>query len=84
MPSCLTLSIIRYGSRVSDAIWGKEKRPSLHLSVAATEKGDFESPSSTVGQLTYLSSPYATARIWHKANFFKQSNAGLNSVMSFS
>ena len=24
IPLCLTLSIIRYGSRVNEAIWGKE------------------------------------------------------------
>ena len=38
MPPCLTLSIIKYGSRVSGAIQGKEKNLSLHLSVAASEK----------------------------------------------
>ena len=41
MPSCLTLSIIRYISRI---IQGK-KRPPLHLSVVANEKGAFRSPT---------------------------------------
>ena len=36
--SSLTLSIIRYGSRVSGVIQGKEKRPPLHLHVATIEK----------------------------------------------
>ena len=39
----------------SGAIQGKELRPSLHLNVVAIEKGVFESPSITVGQLlTYV------------------------------
>ena len=42
MPPCLTLSIIRYGSRV-------------YLGVVATEKGAFGSPSNTVTNLLYLS-----------------------------
>ena len=44
MPPCLTLNIIRYGSRVCEAILGKEQRPPLHLSVVAIEKGAFRSP----------------------------------------
>ena len=38
IPPCLTLSIIRYVSRVK---WRKEWRPPLHLSVVAIEKGAF-------------------------------------------
>ena len=48
MPPHLTLSIIRY-----EALQRKEKRSSLNLSVVAIEKETFESPSTTVGQLTY-------------------------------
>ena len=39
MLPCLTLSIIRYGSRISGAIQGKEKRPLQHLGVVAIENG---------------------------------------------
>ena len=39
MRPCLTLSIIRYGSRVSGAIQGKESRPPLHLDVVSYRKG---------------------------------------------
>ena len=48
MPPCLTLSIIRYGSRVNGDILGKEYRPSQHLGVVAIEKGTFGSPSTMV------------------------------------
>ena len=44
MPSCLTLSIIRYRSMVSEGISGKEQHPPLHLSVVAIEKGAFGLP----------------------------------------
>ena len=37
MHSCLTLSIIRYGSRVSEAINGKKYCLSLHVGVVTTE-----------------------------------------------
>ena len=40
----LTLSIIRYGSRVK---WCNEYRPPLHHSVVANKKGAFGSPSTT-------------------------------------
>ena len=46
--SFLTLCIIKYGSRVNEE---KEWNPPLPLSVAAYEKGAFESPSTMVGQL---------------------------------
>ena len=52
MPSCLTVSIIRYRSRVNGTIQEKY-RPHQHLGVVAIEKGAFESLSTTVGQLTY-------------------------------
>ena len=44
MPHCLTLSIIRYGSRVSRAIYG----------VVAIEKGASGSPSAMVDQHIYI------------------------------
>ena len=46
IPPGLSLSIIRYGFMVSLTIQGK--------CVAATEKGVFESPSTTVSQLIYI------------------------------
>ena len=46
MSPCLTLSIIRYDSRVSEAIQGKELYPPLHLGIVAIEKGVFRSPST--------------------------------------
>ena len=46
MPPCLTLSIIRYGSRVK---WSNP----LHLGVVAIEKGAFKSPSTMVINFTY-------------------------------
>ena len=44
MPPCLTLSILRFRSRVSGAIPGKQKRLPLHLGVVAIEKGAFGRP----------------------------------------
>ena len=51
MPLCLTLSFIRYGSRVSREIQGKEWRLTLHLGLIAIEKRAFGLPSTTVSQL---------------------------------
>ena len=48
---CLTLSIVRYRSRVSRAIQGKELCLSLFLSVVAIEKEAYESPSTIVCQI---------------------------------
>ena len=45
MPSCLTLIIIRHGSKI--------KRNNSEKGVAPIEKGALGSPSTTVGQLTY-------------------------------
>ena len=45
----LALGIIRYESRVSWAIHGKEKRPPLKLGVVTIEKLAFASPSSMFG-----------------------------------
>ena len=54
MPPYLTLNIIRYGSRISGAIQGKEQHPPLHISAAPIEKGAFRSPLTMVGQLIYI------------------------------
>ena len=54
MSPCLTLSIIRYGPRVSGAILGKEWHPPLHFGVVATERGTFGSPLTIVGQLILI------------------------------
>ena len=54
MSPCLTLSIIRYESRVSGAIQGKELRCPLYLGVVAIEKGAFGWPSTTVDQHIYI------------------------------
>ena len=54
MPPCLTLSIIRYGSRVKWSNPGKGVVPSLKLGVVAIEKGVFGSPLTTVANFTLL------------------------------
>ena len=48
MPPYLTLSIIRYGSRVKQSNPGKEQRPPQHIGVVAIEKGAFGLPSTMV------------------------------------
>ena len=53
MPPSLTLSIIRYGSRVKWNNPGKGVEPPLHLGVVAIEKVAFGSPSTTVANFTY-------------------------------
>ena len=57
MPPYLTLSIIRYGSRVSGTIQGKELCPSLHLGEVTIEKRTFGWPLTMVSQLTYYYRP---------------------------
>ena len=54
MPPFLTLSIIRYGSRVKSANPRKVVTPSLHFGVVAIEKGAFGSPSTTVANFTCI------------------------------
>ena len=54
IPPCLTLSIIRYGSRVKWSNLGKGVVPSLHLGVVAIEKGAFRSSLTTVTNFTTL------------------------------
>ena len=48
IPLCLTLSIIRYVSRVKWSNPRKGVAPPLHLGVVAIEKGALGSPSTTV------------------------------------
>ena len=52
MPPCLTLSNIRYVSRVKWSNPGKSVH--LYLGVIAIEKGAFWSPSTTVANFTYI------------------------------
>ena len=54
MPPCLTLSIIRYGSRVKWSNPGKELRPPIHHDVVAIEKGAFGSPLTMVANFTFF------------------------------
>ena len=44
----------RYGSRVSGTIQRKEKRPPLHFIVVAIKREALGSPTTPVGQLTYI------------------------------
>ena len=54
MPPFLTLRIIRYGSKLSRAIPGKEYHPLLHLGIVAIKKVAFGSPLIMVGQFTHM------------------------------
>ena len=54
MPPCLTLSIIRYGSRVKWSNPGKGVAAPLHFGVVAIEKGAFWLPSTMVANFTYF------------------------------
>ena len=54
IPPCLTLSTIRYVSRVKWSNPGRGVEPSLHFSVVAIEKRAFGSPSNTVANFTYF------------------------------
>ena len=54
IPPCLTLSIIRYGSRVKWSNPGKGVAPPLHLGVVAIEKGALGSPSTMVANFIYI------------------------------
>ena len=51
---CLTPNIIKYGSRVSRVIQGKEDSPPLHLGVIGIVEDAFGLPLTTVGQLIYI------------------------------
>ncbi len=52
MPPCLTLSIIKYRSRVK---WNNQEKVShLHFGVVANETGAFKSPSITVANFTLI------------------------------
>ena len=54
MSPFLKLGIIRYGSRASGTIQGKESRPPRHLGVVAIEMRAFRSLSILIGQLIYI------------------------------
>ena len=54
IPLCLTLSNIRYVSRVKWSNPGKGSYPHLHLGVVAIEKGAFWSPLTTVTNYIYI------------------------------
>ena len=55
MPSCLTLSIIRYGSKGESGVTQvKEGHSFLHLCVVAIEKGPFGLPSTKVANFIYF------------------------------
>ena len=54
IPPCLTLSIIRYGSKVMWSNPWNRVAPSLHLSVVANKKGAFGSLSTMVANFIYL------------------------------
>ena len=54
MRPCLTLSIIRYGSRVKWSNPGKGVVPSLHLGAIAIEKGGVRLPSTMAANLPNL------------------------------
>ena len=77
MPPCLTLSIIRLGSRVK---WSNPKNI-VAPGVVAIEKGAFESPMTKVANFTYLSN-LTTVSVWHEVNF-NQSKVSLYSDFHF-
>ena len=54
IPPCLTLSIIRYVSRVTWSNPGKAVAPSLHLGVVAIEKGALKSTVANFILLTII------------------------------
>ena len=54
MSPCLTLSIIKYGSRVTESIQGKEYSLSLHIGVVAIDRESFRSSLTTVCLLICL------------------------------
>ena len=54
MPLCLTLSIIRHGSKVKWSNPGKGAAPPEHPGVVAIEKGAFGSLSTKVDNFTFI------------------------------
>ena len=73
MPLCLILSIIRYESRVSGAIQGKEECSPLHLSVVAIEKGAFSWFFGFFGISTFVGYLMLKPFYTDKQFYFKQS-----------
>ena len=77
MPPCLTLSIIRYGSRVK---WSNPKKgvhPPLHLGLVVIEKGAFGSPSTMVANFTFCLMATFTSYLMPKPAFFDQWNPNI-------
>ena len=64
MPPCLTLSIIKYGSKVKWSNPGKRVVPSPHLHVVAIEKGALRSPSTMVTNLPFFDYQKPLTRKW--------------------
>ena len=60
MSLCLTLSIIRYGSRVKSSNPGKEQSPPLHHGIIANEKGDYRRNFTYI----YLYHHHVVPRVW--------------------
>ena len=76
-PPCLTFSIINYESNVNRAIQRKGWLPSLHIDVAAIEKGSYGSPSNTVFQLTlYIYWMFNYCCNTEKANWMRNNQTG--------
>ena len=63
MSSCLTVSIIRYGSRVKLDNPGKGVAPPLHVCVIAVKTGGFSSSSTMIANFT----KYITRHLKDKA-----------------
>ena len=92
MSLCLTLIIIRYGSRVKWSNPGKEVAPSSTPWRSSYWKGSLRVTLDYSHQLYLLTlgswynhiyQPLRSGRMWHKVNF-KRSLTGLNSEFSFS
>ena len=66
MPPCLTFSIIRYESRVSEVTQGKEQCSPLHPAVVAIEKGAFGRPRLQTANTYTHTHIYIYIYIYHK------------------
>ena len=69
MLPCLTLSIIRYRSRVKWSNLWNGVAPSPHLSVVAIEKGAFGSISTKVANFTYSSAKLASRTLPYNSEY---------------
>ena len=85
MPPCLTLSIIRYGSRVKWRNLGKGVAPSPTPWCSSYQKGSLQIILDYGHQLNlYLPTPPLRQDMTQGQFFFKWSLTGLNSEFSFS